>query len=47
MLHEGRYGPSMVVGAVAELSVDAWRMRAALESAARGGRPGEVFDALA
>ncbi|MFG2884181.1 hypothetical protein ACGFYV_18100 [Streptomyces sp. NPDC048297] len=46
MLREGRYGPRVVVGAVAVLSVDAWRVRAALESAARGGRPGEVFNAL-
>ncbi|MFF9391345.1 hypothetical protein [Streptomyces griseoluteus] len=45
-VREGRYGPRVVVGAVALLSVDAWRARAALESAARGGRPGEVFDAL-
>ncbi|MGW2747400.1 hypothetical protein [Streptomyces sp. NPDC001450] len=47
MLRDRRYGPRVVVGAVAVLSVDAWRVRAALESAARGGRPGEVFDALA
>ncbi|WP_225829926.1 hypothetical protein [Streptomyces sp. NK08204] len=46
LLRDGRHGPGMVVGAVAVLSVDAWRMRAALESAARGGRPVEVFDAL-
>ncbi|MGI5133251.1 MULTISPECIES: hypothetical protein [unclassified Streptomyces] len=46
MLREGRYGPEGVVGAVAVLSVDAWRVRAALESAARGGRPLEEFDAL-
>ncbi|MFI6358124.1 hypothetical protein ACIBJF_37140 [Streptomyces sp. NPDC050743] len=46
MLRQGRYVPAVVVGAVALLSVDAWRVRAALESAARGGRPGEAFDAL-
>ncbi|MEV7130042.1 hypothetical protein [Streptomyces sp. NPDC093260] len=46
LVREGRYGPRVVVGAVALMSVDAWRVRAALESAARGGRPGEVFDAL-
>ncbi|MES4891581.1 hypothetical protein [Streptomyces sp. NPDC096012] len=46
LVREGRYGSRVVVGAVALLSVDAWRVRAALESAARGGRPGEVFDAL-
>ncbi|MFG2123693.1 hypothetical protein [Streptomyces sp. NPDC048710] len=47
MLRGGRGGPRVVVGAVAVLSVDAWRVRAALESAARGGRPGEASDALA
>ncbi|MFD8723008.1 hypothetical protein ACFV2H_34830 [Streptomyces sp. NPDC059629] len=47
LLRDGRHGPGVVVGAVAVLSVDAWRVRAALESAARGGRLGEVFDALA
>ncbi|OIJ95299.1 hypothetical protein [Streptomyces monashensis] len=46
MLRQGRYGPAVVVGAVGLLSVDTWRVRAALESAARGGRPGEAFDAL-
>lgn len=40
-------GPAPVLGAVAVLGVDAWRVRAALELAARGGRPLEVFDALA
>ncbi|MFJ2734422.1 hypothetical protein [Streptomyces sp. NPDC087317] len=46
MLREGRFGPRVVVGAVAVLTVDAWRVRAALESAARSGQPGEAFDAL-
>ncbi|MGW1259413.1 hypothetical protein ACWD5Q_30565 [Streptomyces sp. NPDC002513] len=46
MLRDGRYGPQEVVGAVAVLSVDAWRVRAALESAARAGRLLEEFDAL-
>jgi hypothetical protein len=46
MLRDGWYGPEGVVGAVAVLSVDAWRVRAALESATRGGRPLEEFDAL-
>ncbi|MFB8181940.1 hypothetical protein ACFC8N_39140 [Streptomyces sp. NPDC055966] len=46
MLRDGRYGPRVVVGAVAVLSVDAWLVRAALESAVRGGRLGEAFDAL-
>ncbi|MGW2209720.1 hypothetical protein [Streptomyces sp. NPDC001781] len=47
MLRQGRYGPAVVVGAVGVLSADAWLVRAALESAARGGRPGGAFDALA
>ena len=29
------------------MAVDAWRVRAALELAARGGGPLEVFDAVA
>jgi hypothetical protein len=45
-LRDGRHGSRTVVGAVAVLSVDAWRVRAALESAARGGRPLEEWDAL-
>jgi hypothetical protein len=40
-------GPASVLGAVAVLGVDAWRVRAALEVAARGGRHLEVVDALA
>ncbi|MFE3632726.1 hypothetical protein [Streptomyces sp. NPDC059168] len=47
LLRDARFGPRAVVGAVAVLSVDAWRVRAALESAARGGRVGEAFDAPA
>lgn len=46
LLRDGGYGPRAVVGAVAVLSADAWRVRAALESAVRGGRPREAFDAL-
>lgn len=45
-LREARYGSRTIVAAVAVLSVDAWRVRAALESAARGGRPLEEWDAL-
>ncbi|GAB2862063.1 hypothetical protein [Lentzea nigeriaca] len=41
------FGPEPVVGCVALLALDARRVRAALELAARGGRPVEVFDALA
>jgi hypothetical protein len=40
-------GPDVMVGAVALLAVDAWRVRAALELAARGGGPLEVWDAVA
>ena len=36
-----------VVAAVALLTVDAWRVAAALELAAQGGRPLEAFDAVA
>ncbi|MFC5810910.1 hypothetical protein [Streptomyces heilongjiangensis] len=49
LLRRSRFGPQPVVGAVALLSVDAWRTRGALELAARGGGPGdwpaEVLDA--
>jgi hypothetical protein len=41
-----RFGLETVLGAVALLAVDAWRVRAALELAARGGRPPEAFDAV-
>ncbi|HEY6708602.1 MAG TPA: hypothetical protein VJB61_13545 [Actinomycetota bacterium] len=41
------FGEAPVLGAVAVLAADARRVRAALELAARGGRPLEVFDALA
>ena len=36
-----------VLGAVAVLAADAWRVRAALEIAARGGGPLEAYDAVA
>jgi ATP synthase C subunit len=36
-----------VLGAVAVMACDAWRVRAALESAARGGLPLEAYDELA
>jgi hypothetical protein len=35
----------VAVGCAAVLAADAWRVRAALESAARGGGLTEVFDA--
>lgn len=40
-------GPQVLIGAVAMMAADAWRVRAALELAARSGQPMEVFDALA
>jgi hypothetical protein len=40
-------GPEVMVGAVALLAADAWRVRAALELAARGGGSWEVWDAVA
>ncbi|MFS8098943.1 hypothetical protein LFM09_17585 [Lentzea alba] len=40
------FGPDTVVGCAALLAVDARRVRAALESAARGGRQLEAFDAI-
>lgn len=46
LLHRPRFGSAPVIGAVAAAAVDAWRVRAALESAARGGRP-EAFDVVA
>ena len=41
------HGPDPVIGTVATAAVDAWRVMAALECAARGGRALEVFDAVA
>ncbi|WP_309141901.1 V-type ATPase subunit [Streptomyces griseicoloratus] len=40
LLRRSPCGPQPVVGAVALLSADAWRIRGALELAARGGGPG-------
>ncbi|MET0765952.1 MAG: hypothetical protein ABWY29_13890 [Blastococcus sp.] len=42
-----RFTHDPVIGTVAAAAVDAWRVRAALECAARGGRDLEVFDAVA
>lgn len=54
LLRRPSYDRSPVVGAVAVLAVDAWRVRAALEAAARGGAAGtgtlsvmEAFDGVA
>lgn len=40
-------GPAVLIGSVALLAADAWRVRGALELAVRGGMPMETFDALA
>lgn len=47
LVRRTRTGSDVVVGAVAMMAVDAWRVRGALEVAARGGGPMEVFDAVA
>ena len=47
MLRSPSFSPTPVIGAVAALAVDAWRVRAALGTAARGPAALEVFDALA
>jgi hypothetical protein len=47
LLHGADIGPEVSIGAAAVLAADAWRVRAALELAARGGSPLEVFDAVA
>ncbi|MGW3044344.1 V-type ATPase subunit [Kitasatospora sp. NPDC001159] len=46
LLRGAQYALPPVVGAVAILSADAWRVRAALELAAHGGATPEVADAL-
>ena len=47
LLHRSGFGPDAPIGATAVLAVDAWRVRAALEVAARGGGRLEAFDAVA
>lgn len=47
LLREPRFGRQVVCGAVALMAVDAWRVTAALELAARGGHPLEAFDDVA
>lgn len=47
MTRTAQAGPQLLVAVVALLAVDAWRVRAALEFAARGGGSLEVFDAVA
>jgi hypothetical protein len=47
MVRRPQAGRQAVVGAAAALGADAWRVRAALELADRGGTPEEDFDAVA
>lgn len=47
LLRASGFGGTPAIGAAAVLATDAWRVRAALEMAARGGEPMEVYDALA
>ena len=47
LLRTAAFGDAAVLGAVGVLAVDGWRVRAALEAAARGGQAPEVFDAMA
>lgn len=47
MVRASSFDRARVVGCIAALAVDAWRVRAALQVAARGGHPSEVFDAVA
>jgi hypothetical protein len=47
LLHTSSLDSQVVLGAVAVMGCDAWRVRAALEIAARGGAPLEAFDELA
>lgn len=47
LLRGVRFEPPRLLGAAAVLAADAWRVRAALEVAARGGTALEAFDAVA
>jgi len=47
LLRTSSLDSQVVLGAVAVMGCDAWRVRAALEIAARGGAPLEAFDELA
>jgi hypothetical protein len=47
LLRFGEFGPKPVLGVVGVLTADAWRVRAALEIAARGGGALEAYDAVA
>ncbi|HEX5997544.1 MAG TPA: hypothetical protein VFY84_20590 [Jiangellales bacterium] len=47
MLRTARPGPAPVMGALAVLAIDGWRLRAALACAAAGTGPSEVLDVVA
>jgi hypothetical protein len=47
LLRRPRFGSDPVIGTVAAAAVDAWRVTAALECAARGGQVSEALDAVA
>ena len=47
LLGHAGFGPQTVLGACAVMAADAWRVRGALEIAARSGRGRREFDALA
>ena len=47
LLRAGLPGPDVVLGAMAVLAIDAWRVRAALAAAAAGTGGSEVLDAVA
>lgn len=47
LVRRARAGPEVLVGTVALMATDAWRVRAALELAARGGAPLETVYAVA
>jgi hypothetical protein len=47
LLRGSEFGVGPVLGAATVLAVDAWRIRAALEIASRGGGPMGAYDALA
>ena len=47
LLRAGLPGPGVILGAVAVLAADAWRVRAALAASASGGGGSEVLDAVA
>ncbi len=46
LLRSSRHGSAQVVGSVAVLAADAWRVQAALELAVRGGGSSEALDAV-